>query len=102
MFPNKTIYTVDLLRAIFEEFSKQAEGEFNEKFKIDAAQLQHNWVIKQAIIKVLKSDPDSPEGKFYDTLYDQSQAGWLVEPINPFEGNWFTFNYNYNKDWLTK
>lgn len=100
MFPNKTIYTVDLLRAIFEEFSKQAEGVFNAKFKIDAAQLQHNWVIKQAIIKVLKSDPDSPEGKFYDTLYDQSQAGWLVEPINPFEGNWFTFNYNYNKDWL--
>jgi hypothetical protein len=42
MFPNKTIYTVDLLRAIFEEFSKQAEGVFNEKFKIDATQLEHN------------------------------------------------------------
>ena len=42
MFPNKTIYTVELLRSIFDEFSKQAEGVFNEKFKIDATQLQHN------------------------------------------------------------
>jgi hypothetical protein len=35
MFPNNTIYTVDLLEKIFNEFSKSAEGVINQKYLAD-------------------------------------------------------------------
>lgn len=100
-FPNKTIYTVTLLENIFNEFNKQAQGVFNTKFPIDAKKLESNWVIKQTLLKLYADDPDPNEGYFYDQLYKAS-GGWLINPENPLEGNWFTFAYTYNEQWLTK
>lgn len=100
-FPNKNIYTLDLLNNAVDEFQKGAQGTFNQKY-LSSIDLPAMWAEKSKILRRIRKNKERPEGEYYTTLYDEMQGAYTIVPetCNPFTGNWFTFTYNYNKDWI--
>lgn len=99
-FPNKSIYTVDLLETVFDNFVEQGTAAFNQKY-LNSISLESIWNVKQNLLSSL-AGTDLDNGKLYQTFYDSLKSGYLVEyPGKPGKNNnWFNFSMVYNSNWL--